>query len=187
MLRGSVQIEERQVYHQEGAKGVEASQMRVTQCLAGKGFHHYPLVMNNLFYGYSARVVDPIGARAGTSSHMGCAVPAEPSTESASYRTLAGASVILLTKQDYVHALRKQMEKEMMDTVNILKGTPFFSAWSEMSISRLCARPRSLHTFAFSVPRAYLADVTSLRSQTFGLTAVGFRRRRMSWRKETTR
>lgn len=108
VLRGSVQIEERQVYHQEGAKGVEASQMRVTQCLAGKGFHHYPLVMNNLFYGYSARVVDPIGA-----------------------------SVILLTKQDYVHALRKQMEKEMMDTVNILKGTQFFSAWSEMSISRL--------------------------------------------------
>ena len=108
VLQGSVQIEERQVHHQEGAKGDAETQMRITHCHAGKGFHHFPLVMQYRFYGYSARVTDPMGA-----------------------------SIILVSKTDYVHALRRTVEKEMTDTVNMLKATPFFSSWSDTSISRL--------------------------------------------------
>ena len=107
VLRGSVQIDERQVHHQEGTKGTE-SNMRTTIVEAGKGFHHFPLVMQSRFYGYSARVV------------------AE-----------TGASVLLISRQDYIFTLRRSVEKEMTDTVNMLKATPFFSSWSETSVTRL--------------------------------------------------
>ena len=87
LLRGSVVIEERQVHHQEGSSGSE-SQTRQKVIEAGKGFHHFPLVMQYRFYGYSARVTGN-----------------------------AGASILLISKVDYIHILRRSVEKEMNDTV----------------------------------------------------------------------
>jgi len=107
VLRGSVVLEELQVHHQESAKG-GGSNTRVTNIKAGRGFHHFPLVMQYRFYGYSARV-----------------------------EASAGASVLVILKTDYIHILRRSMEKEMNDTVSMLKATPFFSTWSETSMARL--------------------------------------------------
>ena len=109
VLRGSVQIEERQVHHQEGTFGAKAeASMRTAVVQAGKGFHHYPLVTQARSYGYSARVVAP-----------------------------TGASVLLISKEDYMSILRRSIEKEMNDTVVMLKATPLFSSWSETSVARL--------------------------------------------------
>jgi len=103
LLRGEVVVEELQVHHLD-----TGSNMRTTTIKAGRGFHHFPLVMQYRFYGYSASV------------------------EAAS-----GASVLIILKTDYIHILRRAMEKEMLDTVSMLKSTPFFSTWSETSMSRL--------------------------------------------------
>ena len=62
--------------------------MRTTTAKTGTAFHHYPLVMQSPFYGYNARVTDP-----------------------------AGASLLLLSRSDYVSILRKTVDKEMSDTV----------------------------------------------------------------------
>ena len=48
-----------------------------------------------------------------------------------------GASILLVPKTEYVFAMRRSVEKEMMETVSLLRSTPFFSSWSEASISRL--------------------------------------------------
>jgi len=109
VLHGSVQIEERQVHHQEGTFGAKAeTSMRTAIVQAGKGFHHFPLVTQARTYGYSARVVAP-----------------------------TGASVLLISKEDYVSILRRSIEKEMNDTVGMLKATPLFSSWSATSVARL--------------------------------------------------
>ena len=109
LLHGSIHIEETRVSHQEGSRSDgDANSMRTTMLQAGKGFHHYPLVMQSRFYGYTATVDDP-----------------------------RGASVLLISKADYVHILRRTVEKEMTDTVSMLKNTPFFSSWSDTSMARL--------------------------------------------------
>jgi len=109
VLRGAVQIEEKQVHHQEdGLSGGAVGAMRVTTCGAGHGFHHFPLVMQHTFYGYSASVVES-----------------------------SGAAVLLIPKNDYQQHLRRWIDKEMSETVSMLKATTFFSSWSELSISRL--------------------------------------------------
>ena len=48
-----------------------------------------------------------------------------------------GASLLMVSKTDYAHVLRRSVEKEMTDTVHMLKTTPFFSSWSDTSMSRL--------------------------------------------------
>jgi hypothetical protein len=64
VLHGSVDLEEKQVHHQEGALGgeKETSQMRNSTINAGGAFHHFPLVMGQRFYEYSARVNAKTGA-----------------------------------------------------------------------------------------------------------------------------
>ena len=74
----------------------------------GQTFHHFPLVMNHRFYGYSASV-----------------------------DAAEGASLLILPKSDYLSLLRRQVEKDMVETVALLKGTPFFAKWSETAMSRL--------------------------------------------------
>ena len=107
VLRGLVTIEEPQVYHQEASKGVGGSQTRKADMRAGKSFHHFPLVMQYRFYGYSATCGEE------------------------------GASVLIILKSDYIYILRRIMEKEMTETVTMLKATPFFASWSDQSITRL--------------------------------------------------
>lgn len=107
VLRGSVTIEEPQVSHQEASKGVGGSQTRMTDMRVGKSFHHFPLVMQYRLYGYTATCGEE------------------------------GASVLIILKSDYVYILRRMMEKEMTETVTMLKATPFFASWSDQSIARL--------------------------------------------------
>ena len=61
VLAGSVTIVERQVSHLESASE-EAAKMRQTEIRPGKSFHHLPLIFQAQFYGYSARVTNPLGA-----------------------------------------------------------------------------------------------------------------------------
>jgi len=107
VLKGSVHIEEPQVHHLEGTSGTK-QQLRITTCPEGKGFHHFPLVMKYTVYGYTATADDHFGA-----------------------------CIVKLSKDDYIRFISKTIDREMQDTVHMLKTTPFFSSWSDTSICRL--------------------------------------------------
>lgn len=109
VLHGVVEVDETRVSHNEGTKGRDDAQMRTKRYTAGRGFHHYPLVMQSRFYGYNARI------------------PADSH----------GASILLIQKGDYISTLRRSVDKEMTETVTMLKTTPFFASWSEASMNRL--------------------------------------------------
>ena len=64
VLHGAVQIEERQVHHQEGRHGSEGFK-RIVNCRRGKAFGHFPLVFGESKYDYTARVEAAASRRKG--------------------------------------------------------------------------------------------------------------------------
>ena len=64
--------------------------MRQVTIPPGKAFHHFPLLLQSRFYGYSAFTED----------------------------SGEGASLLLISRPDYVSILRRTFEKEMTDTVS---------------------------------------------------------------------
>lgn len=90
VLSGAVVLDEARVSHTESSKNrAYAKQMRTRVVEAGSGFHHYPLVMQNRFYGYNA--------------HIGIDGP--------------GAALLMISKSDYISSLRRSIDREMMETV----------------------------------------------------------------------
>ena len=99
-------LNERQIHHLEGRTGTEGFK-RVVDCRRGRGFGHYPLIFGEAKYDYSATVVEK-----------------------------TGCCVLLVPKADYVHVLRKEVEKQMKDTVALLKANKTFSDWSHYALNR---------------------------------------------------
>jgi hypothetical protein len=98
VLAGSVQVREPRVKYQETSTTSSSSlhddeDLRTNGIGAGGVFGHYPLVHEEFQYRYSAKVVDP-----------------------------AGASVLLVPRADYVYVLRRDVERNMVDTVNMLRS-----------------------------------------------------------------
>ena len=159
VLHGTVEIEERRVTHLEGATGTQAS-MRTTTAKTGTAFHHYPLVMQSPFYGYNARVTDP-----------------------------AGASLLLLSRSDYVSILRKTVDKEMSDTVRapLLRasthpctpapghGCPLTPLAKQRvaSFPYRCACASHAHTTARATPRHHFPGLHAARDAIL-LVVVGY-------------
>jgi hypothetical protein len=90
VLSGSVEVDEARVSHTESAKnrGGAQAQMRKHIMRTGRGFHHFPLVMQSRFYGYNARA-------------------------SSNY----GAALLMISKADYISSLRRSVDREMTETV----------------------------------------------------------------------
>ena len=106
VIEGSCLLNERQIHHLEGRTGTEGFK-RVVDCRRGRGFGHYPLIFGEAKYDYSATVVEK-----------------------------TGCCVLLVPKADYVHVLRKEVEKQMKDTVALLKANKTFSDWSHYALNR---------------------------------------------------
>ena len=106
VIEGSCLLNERQIHHLEGRTGTEGFK-RVVDCRRGRGFGHYPLIFGEAKYDYSATVVEK-----------------------------TGCCVLLVPKSDYVHVLRKEVEKQMKDTVALLKANKTFSDWSLYALNR---------------------------------------------------
>lgn len=109
VLHGEVEVEEPRVSLNEGLSGREAVQKRTKIYNAGMCFHHFPLVMQSRFYGYNARV--PEGSM--------------------------GASILIVSKADYISILRRTIDRDMTETVQMLQSTPFFRSWPTVTLSRL--------------------------------------------------
>ena len=107
VLHGECVLTERQVSHLEGRSGTEGHRRRVV-ARRGRAFGHYPLVHSCREYDYSARVDDS-----------------------------AGCCVLLIPRACYVQNLKKEIEKQMSDTVALLKANKTFAPWSTHALSRL--------------------------------------------------
>ena len=107
VLDGSCLLNERQVHHLEGRNGTDGLK-RLVDRRRGRAFGYLPLVFGEQKYDYAARVVEP-----------------------------SGCCVLLVPKADYVHILRREVEKAMKDTVALLKANKTFADWSTFALHRL--------------------------------------------------
>ena len=117
VLRGSVTLTERIVHHQERTtdsskdkhdRDLSTLSTRQRVIQAGEHFNHFPLVTDSPNYGFAARVDDP-----------------------------QGASIALIPKEEYTLCLKKLVVDEVSRTVELLRDTQFFSAWTERAMWRL--------------------------------------------------
>ena len=107
VLEGACVCTERQVHHLEGRAGSEGFR-RIVNCRRGKAFGHYPLVIGESKYDYSARVEDA-----------------------------PGCCLLLVPKAAYMQVMRKEIERQMKDTVGVLHQNKTFAPWSLHALNRL--------------------------------------------------
>ena len=98
VLGGEAHLSERTVHHLEGRIGTEGFRRKVV-ARRGKAFGHFPLVLGEPTYGYSAVA-----------------------------SATAGCSLLLIPRAEYHAVLRRDLEKQMADTVALLHANATFSS-----------------------------------------------------------
>jgi hypothetical protein len=166
VLRGTVELEEVMLHHQEEWVGNRRTggtrQTRTRVVGAGEGFHHLPLVTS----ASTAHTVHALAPHALPSSHGRSTVSVvayygrSESTYGFSARTSEaseGASVVLIPRSDYNNHLLPPLHDEMMNSVAVLRATPFFASWTEKAILRVFfwSQPRRITHSTQPTPRVH--------------------------------